>query len=478
MSTEESRQRVRDAFGFTTDSTPKGITLDDLMKSNLFLKAIPKTFSLTNPSQKPLTESQKFKTLLHFVEKHKDKTNLIQLLIPVFCTSYMNLKDKGDLEECQKFIEFMTKIPAGHRSVVERFVQNEKVYGNYACLFSTQNMMIEVTIEEAELIKQFLNEEQNSELRRQITSHVELIPKYEVKPHSNTEIKFSQNSTLKDISILQTVIPEATHAVVSNYTTDFYAAFLNAQVYRFNGKENLSQLITTHSSNVTSLSLSSTGSLLLSTDIEGNYNLWHETASAKGTLTMSSIWCSCFAPQGGVFAIGGDQCAYLYDASRNSKFRSFVGHQKALTSIQFHPNCALVGTTSADGTARIWDVRTGSSQRLFYDESSKQMKNRYSNIAFSPNGQLISYYNGKVCIANIGSNKEIASQPVGVGRVKSIQFAQDSKSVFVIGESGSIQLFSFNEDAIVKDVVNLNVNVIDAKLNPMNELFVLASHEL
>lgn len=467
-------------FGYPPNTIPRGITLDDLMKSNQFLKSFPKTFSIANPSPNALTESKKYKKLLDFVNVHKDKPNLQQLLVPVFCTSVMALKEKGNVDELNAFVEdFKDQIPNSRQPAVNRFLKDEKVFTHNACLFSTQNMNIEVTYEEAELIKNFINIQENSDLRRQITSHVELIPKYEVVPSHTIDMKFSPPSVIKDITILQTTIPNATQAVVSDYSTDVFAAFGNNQVMRFNGKERSSQILRNHSSSVTSLSLSSTGSLLLSTDIEGNYSVWSQNGSENGYLTMSSIWCSCFAPQGGIFGIGSDQCAFLYDASRNKMFRSLVGHLNSISSIKFHPNCALVGTTSSDGTARIWDVRTGMTQRLFLNKDQIEIPRRFTNIAFSDNGQFVAYYNGNVCVANIGSNAIIADQPVGIQKIKSIQFSQDSNSVFIVETNGEIQVLTFNSgDLVLKDVMNLSANVIDAKRNTMNELNVLVSYDL
>ena len=145
-----------------------------------------------------------------------------------------------------------------------------------------------------------------------------------------------------------------------------------------------------HTSLVTSLATSSTSSLLLTTGFDGVCNFTTDNTNVSFTPTYDTIWCSAFAPIGGVCCIGNnDSVIRVIDASKQRIFRAFVGHQAAITAVQFHPNCSIIGSCSSDTTARIWDVRTSESVRLFIGESKTS-----NSLAFSNNGQSIAFYDG------------------------------------------------------------------------------------
>jgi hypothetical protein len=466
-------------FGFNEDILPRGISYGDLLKTPAFLQSFPCAFTYSTPSKEVMTEAQMYKSLLAFISANKGhKKHLEQLLFPFFCFSIMKFKEKSEYDQLEKYVsEFVKTIPTDMREKADRFISDEVVFQKYASLFSTQRFKVAVTPIEAELINNFLNEQRNSQLRYRITDLVILTPITEKTQTEETRCMFAPLEAVKDISIYQTKIPGATVAAMSAATHHIYASFDNSRVSRFSTEDGKAEVIAKHPAAITSISVSSRGSMVVSTDMGGEFNLWTENASFNGRIIKDPMICSAFAPQGGVFCVGcGDLCTYMYDASRASKIRTFVGHTKPVTSVKFHPNCAYIGTSSQDCTVRIWDVRKGATARLFISDTDSMTKFT-SCVNFSPDGKYVTYYDGKVRVADIGSGNDITARECGLISVKSLFFAEDSKSVFIVNKKGDIKVLEFLSEDPIKDVISLNSDVVSASINKMNEISIITSSD-
>ena len=376
--------------------------------------------------------------------------------------------------------EFVPTIPDEFRRKVDRFLSEEEVFNKFASLFSTQRFKMHVTSQEHDILNNFLNKRENSQLRKRITDYIILERICETIPYKETKVMFELPEATKDVVIYQTKLLNSTQSAICELTPYIFASFDNSSVTRFSLEKPESDIISKHNATITSISVSSKGSMVVSTDISGVFNLWTENVSFKSQITRDPMICSCFAPQGGVFCVGcGDSCTYMYDASRLEKNRSFVGHRKPITSVQFHPNCSLVGTTSIDVTTRIWDVRQGETVRLFYDQNDSLYSKYTSCIAYSPDGKYVAFYSGNIKVADIGSQTVVAQRDIQISGVRSLIFSQDSKSLFIIGNNGEIKVLSFQEDGSpVKDVVSLSSKVTSATINRMNEIHIITSNDI
>ncbi|KAL9682021.1 hypothetical protein QQ045_013814 [Rhodiola kirilowii] len=79
--------------------------------------------------------------------------------------------------------------------------------------------------------------------------------------------------------------------------------------------------------------------------------------------------------QGGtIFAAAGDSCAYGWDVEKNCIKMVFKGHTDYLQCIIARNSSNQIITGSEDGTARLWDCRSGKCIRIISPENNKKLK--------------------------------------------------------------------------------------------------------
>jgi WD40 repeat protein/serine/threonine protein kinase len=73
-----------------------------------------------------------------------------------------------------------------------------------------------------------------------------------------------------------------------------------------------------------------------------------------------SVWNARYSPDGARIATGGeDGTARIWDARTGAPLATLTGHEDDIWSVRFSPDGARLATASYDGTARVWDVTSG-----------------------------------------------------------------------------------------------------------------------
>ncbi len=128
-------------------------------------------------------------------------------------------------------------------------------------------------------------------------------------------------------------------------------------------------------------------------------------------------------------------------ADMSTPIRSLEGHINRLTSVAYSPDGTSVATASWDGSARIWDAKTGKETlRLGLDDTKLQPgepgANTFHQIAFSPDGRVIAcggyrhigiyeLATGKLLREMHGDEKQL--------RIETLTFSSDGKSLISTG---------------------------------------------
>jgi WD40 repeat protein len=108
----------------------------------------------------------------------------------------------------------------------------------------------------------------------------------------------------------------------------------------------------------------------------------------NGTLVAGhsdAITSVAYSPDGTLVATGSaDKTAQLWDVATGSKLRTLSAHTDAVTGVGFSPDGKQLVTSSADHTAMLWDVATGNQLRTLQPCLSP-----ITAASFSPDGNLV-----------------------------------------------------------------------------------------
>ncbi|XP_062148721.1 eukaryotic initiation factor 4A-15-like [Alnus glutinosa] len=134
---------------------------------------------------------------------------------------------------------------------------------------------------------------------------------------------------------------------------------------------------------------------------------------------------------GSIFSASGDSCAYCWDVETGKIKVVFKGHSDYLHCIVARNSVNQIITGSEDGTARIWDCRSGKCIKVIDPAENTEVKGFFSCVS---------------CIALDGSESWLAC---GSGRSLSIWNLPASECVSRISTRASMQDVLFDDNQIL-----------------------------
>jgi WD40 repeat protein len=284
-----------------------------------------------------------------------------------------------------------------------------------------------------------------------------------------TEVRFCADSKL---SIVRGRCRGVSRGAFGDSISPFFAVQNDRHVFKIENCRNGSNVLYDHKDLITSIAASNSAALVTSADMKGNCVLASDSCIVSFSASDCPIWSSCFAPVGGIFVVGADDgLIQMFDTGKRNLLRMMVGHRRSVTGVQFHPNCALIGSLARDGSARIWDTRLGTSVRLFHMEPKPP-----SCQCFSPNGAIYGFFDGHFNICDIGSGTVKEKVELPVTDICLVALGSGSTDAYAVSERGRVfRISRVDSHPDVIQIADFKERVVACRLTATDELAVITN---
>lgn len=211
-----------------------------------------------------------------------------------------------------------------------------------------------------------------------------------------------------------------------------------------------SQVLRADGSPLTKVAFSPDGSQVAAGAKDGKAHFW-DTASGRlqrsiaiqdiandGKKLRMEASGLLFTPDGRFFVTGTGDGATLWRADTGQLATRFTGQSAPSCDVDISPDGRLLGTASADGTAKLWDLATG--QELFALTGHKDIA---TVIAFSPQGAAVATagHDHTVRLWDTRTGAQLCVLEGHTWWVFAAAFSPDGKLLATSGSDGEIKLW-------------------------------------
>ncbi|KFK40305.1 hypothetical protein AALP_AA3G357800 [Arabis alpina] len=168
-------------------------------------------------------------------------------------------------------------------------------------------------------------------------------------------------------------------------------------------------------------------------------------------------------PQSGsVFTAAGDSCAYCWDVESGKIKMTFKGHSDYLHCVVSRSSASQILTGSEDGTARIWDCKTGKCIKVIGSQDKKSSF-RISSMALDGSQSWLVCGQGKnLALWNLPAS-ECVSTISSPAHVQDVMF--DEKQILTVGAEPLLRRFDLN-GALLSQIQCAPSSVFSISLHP------------
>jgi WD40 repeat protein len=218
------------------------------------------------------------------------------------------------------------------------------------------------------------------------------------------------------------------------------------------------------------------GNRMVATDRDGNAHFWNvSTGRLEGSVNVGSgAGGVSFTLDGlGIVAPAEDGAA-LFSSDTGKIAARFTGHGAKTLAVSLSPDGRLLGTASADGTAKLWDLATA--QALVTLTGHRDV---VTAIAFSPQGETVATASADhtVRLWNTRSGEQLAVLEGHTWWVFAVAFSPDGKLLATAGSDGEVKLWNVEERAELNSIRAAGNTVHAIHFSPDSKLVCIAASD-
>jgi RNA polymerase sigma factor (sigma-70 family) len=190
--------------------------------------------------------------------------------------------------------------------------------------------------------------------------------------------------------------------------------------------------------NVTVVTFSSDGSILIAGDRDGGIRFWDRSqgtefrrlSAHRGAVTAIAL----SSDRTLLASAGQDHVIRLWNAATGKEVGTFTGHEGEVVSVVFTPDDRTLISAGQDRTIRLWEVATRKELRRWPENPGP-----ISSLALSPDGQTLALASSErdpktglgrpIRLLSVATGKEAGELPGHDGVTHAIRFSSDGKTL-------------------------------------------------
>jgi WD40 repeat protein len=199
--------------------------------------------------------------------------------------------------------------------------------------------------------------------------------------------------------------------------------------------------------------------------------------SSPITLAQHTDWVrtAVFSPDGQrIVTASRDGTARIWDARSGQLLAVLQGHTAFVWSAMFSPDGQRIVTASDDHTARVWDARSGQQLAILQEHADRVM-----SVVFSPDGQqiLTASGDGTARVWNAGSGQALAVLQGDAYSLNSAVFSPDGQRIVTASDDRAARVWDARSGQALMILQGHTDRVSSAAFSPDGQWIVTASHD-